>query len=645
MRAWQLTWTEIRRITSTRMGRLTVLALTLVPTLYAGLYLYANHDPYGALDRVPAALVVADEGTTTADGVRTTFGRDVADELLDGRDFGWHEVDRAAAEKGVEQGTYDFALVIPKGFSDTLNSVSGADPRQARLTLVTNDANSYLSTTIAQTVVGKVSEAVTQQVGEQAALTFLTGIADTRQGLADGAAGADTLHQGLRTARDGAADLEQGAARAADGAGTLSTGADELATGLGTLAEKTASLPAQTRTLARGARKVADGDAGIAAHGQSARDLVGDLAAEHTKRRAVIEQRLRDQGLTAEQAAPVLAAYDQLGNHVDRAGEKVRQLSGKLDALALGAGQVADGAEALAQATPALKQGIGDARTGADRLATGADELAEGTEALRQGAGSLHTGLVEATQGANRLRKGLADGAAQVPATDEEARATIARTIASPVEVKNSSKASADSYGEGLAPFFLALAAWIGGYVLFLLVRPLSGRALAAGQRSWRIAVGGWLAPALIAAVQMVLAVAVVSVVVGVAPQHVAGVLAVLVLSSVTFVAVIHFLCAALGSPGQFLGLVLMVVQLVSAGGTFPWQTIPGPLHWLHDVLPMPHTVEAVRLVMYGGPADLLWQHLVVLGLWLVGALVLTSLVARAQQVWSVRRVNPEFRM
>ena len=41
------------------------------------------------------------------------------------------------------------------------------------------------------------------------------------------------------------------------------------------------------------------------------------------------------------------------------------------------------------------------------------------------------------------------------------------------------------------------------------------------------------------------------------------------------FIAIIQALNAWLGTVGQFLGLVLMVLQLVSAGGTFPWQTIP----------------------------------------------------------------------
>ena len=37
-----------------------LLTLVLIPTLYAGLYLYANSDPYANLDQVPAAVVMVD---------------------------------------------------------------------------------------------------------------------------------------------------------------------------------------------------------------------------------------------------------------------------------------------------------------------------------------------------------------------------------------------------------------------------------------------------------------------------------------------------------------------------------------------------------------------------------------------------------
>lgn len=54
------------------------------------------------------------------------------------------------------------------------------------------------------------------------------------------------------------------------------------------------------------------------------------------------------------------------------------------------------------------------------------------------------------------------------------------QTIADPVDLQNTAITSAGTYGAGLAPFFASLAAWIGIYALFLIVKPVSRRAITA---------------------------------------------------------------------------------------------------------------------------------------------------------------------
>jgi putative membrane protein len=111
---------------------------------------------------------------------------------------------------------------------------------------------------------------------------------------------------------------------------------------------------------------------------------------------------------------------------------------------------------------------------------------------------------------------------------------------------------------------------------------------------------------------------------------------------SMTFVMILHALAAGLGAPGKFLGLVFMVLQLVSAGGTFPWQTLPEPLHPLHHVLPMSYAVDGIRRLMYGGSLEGIWLDLAVLAAYLVGAFVLSSLAARRAGTWNALRIKPE---
>jgi len=697
MTAIRLGLSELRRLAAGTLPRLAILAMALIPTLYAGLYLFANHDPYDKLDQVPAALVVLDEGTSTTDArtgatTRRDFGRDVADQLLDDGGFGWVETSQIDAEYGVRSGRYDAALVIGPTFSADLASAGEFEPQQASLTLVTNDANNYLARTIADQIVGKVRDSIAEQVGTEAADTFLRGFASIHTNLADAVDGAGRLldgstqlRDGLVTADDGARTLADGAGQAADGAaqldastgtladavGRLDDGATSLASGLGTLRGATSSLPAQTQQLADGAAQVADGNAQVARYGDQAAAAAADVLPALDGARDDVDARLDrlvadgvlDQATADEVRAQVAPVLDERRAQVQGAVDQVTAASGELDRLADGARQVSDGAARLAAATPQLAAGIATAADGADRLADGTGQLAaatpqlvdgvsrladgtrqvsDGATSLADGTAQLRDGSGELADGAAQFHDGLAEGLGQVPDLDEQTRQDTAETIGNPVSVTNEALSSAGTYGGGLAPFFLSLATWIGAYVLFLLVRPLSTRALAAGRSGLATALGGWLTPAAIGVLQVAAMFTVTKFALDIDPVHGVGTALFLVLVSATFVAILQALNVWLGAAGQFLGLVLMLVQLVTAGGTFPWQTIPQPLRSMHQFLPMTYAVEGLRQLLYGGNMATVARDATVLVVVLAGALGLTALAARRRRVWTITTLQPE---
>lgn len=713
MSAVRMAISELRRITAGRLPALAVLALLLIPMIYAGFYLYANGDPYDRLDRVPAALVVDDAGGTDADGARRNVGEDVARELVDSGSFDFHRVGAAEADAGVRDNRYTFALTLPRDFTAALQSSAEFAPRQGMLVLTTNDANNYLARTIADTLVTKVRESVARNVGTEAARTFLTGFstihtrtqeaANGAGQLADGAnqahdgagrlaSGADELASGQRRLLDGARQLASGAGELASGAGTLSAGAGtaaagadrldagagELSVGLVQLRDATAQLPAQSRELAQGARQVADGNAAVAAAGDRVAQESARLAAGLDAADGTVAAGLRERGFTDEQVAQALGALADARRPLVQGTERVQEVSGQLDRLGSGADRVADGAERLAASAPQLSGGIATAADGAGALRDGASELAGGVRALGDGAGRLSTGatalgsgadrLVEGERtavdgtdrladgahrldtgtgdlatGATQLRDGLAEGLGQIPNPDPATRDATATAIGDPVATRDVAYSQAGTYGEGLAPFFLALATWIGGYVLFLLLQPLSRRAIAAGQSPLRVALGGWIPAGVLGVVQVSAMYAVVVLGLGIAPVHPVATWAFLCLVSLCFTAIVHALNAWLGSVGQFLGLVLMVLQLVSAGGTFPWQTIPAPLYPVHYLMPMGYAVDALRHLMYGGElTGVVGTAVPVLAGWFVLAVTVATLATRRQRVWTPASVKPE---
>jgi len=660
---------ELQRLTSTPLARLALVALMTVPLLYGGLYLWANQDPYANLDRVPAALVDADTGTTV-DGEVKDYGRDVTDEVLDGGDFDWHEVSAAEARAGLDDGTYDFTVTIPSDFSADLTSASGDDPRRAQIQLATNDTNSYLATTIAEQATKTIRTSVAQRVGEEAASQLLVGLSDVRTSLGEAATGATDLNTGLVGAVDGADQLVTGSADAAtgahslsDGLDSLSTGASSLDTGLQTLETSTTDLPTQAQALADGAAQVATGNRtlangvdAVAADSQAAVDAASTPEAQAAAQQALLEAlvaadpTLGDGTPEAQQRLAALAATVQqtvqpLQQRVLDANQQLQSLDGQVGTLADGAEQVSSGAAQLSASAPALRDGIASAASGAARLdtgaataASGAADLATGLDTLSTGTTSLRDGLVTARDGSASLRDGLQEGVTQIPDSTADQRDRQASTISDPVAVGDQAVTSAGSYGAGLAPFFLSLAAWIGMYALFLIVRPVSKRAITALRAPGRVTLAGWLTPVLLGVVQMAALFGIVSVALGFEVAHPVATVGLMVLASAAFAAILLALNVLLGSVGQFLGLVLMVLQLVTAGGTFPWQTLPTPLAALHHALPMSYATDGLRQLMYGGSLATAGGDALVLGAWLLGALLLTGLVVRRMTRHRTRR-------
>src|SRR5690606_15708949 len=151
----------------------------------------------------PAALVVDDTGSTQ-DGEDINFGEQVRDTLIEDGTLEWHETNLAEAESGLASGAYDFIVRFGPDFSTSLTSIAEDDPTKAIVEVTTNDANSYLAGTIADTVTGTVRDSLTQEVGETAARTLLDSVATIRSGLAEAADGAATLAEGSATAQEGA---------------------------------------------------------------------------------------------------------------------------------------------------------------------------------------------------------------------------------------------------------------------------------------------------------------------------------------------------------------------------------------------------------------------------------------------------------
>ncbi|MET0426320.1 MAG: YhgE/Pip domain-containing protein, partial [Actinoplanes sp.] len=580
------------------------------------------------------------------------------------------------------------------------------DPQAAQLRAVSDDATNYLSGVFSRTAFDEVRSAAAASASAGYFDKMLLGFTDLKkqtEEAADGAAklqdgagdaksGADQLAGGLDDAHAGAGQLAGGLGTAGRGADDLADGLDELNAGAGQLATGTAQAAAGGRQLATAVDAAADKvEPALRANAQRIQDAANlvargadtladnvkaiDSAADRAVRDARALQRyvnglpagteglpeaktlaarlvteaervqrtVRDADLdglrsrlreVASTAREVAAAAPHLADDVATARTKVDQLSSGLDRLATGAKQLRTG-------TSQAESGALDLRSGIYRLADGARELNGGLTKLDSGGHRLAGGLGDLQGGAEQLASGLADGAKQIPGygDDPSDRADV---LSDPVALDRTVRHPAGTYGVGFAPYFLALALWVGAMITFMVLKPLNRRYLMSEAPTPRVVLAGLLPAVAIGAAQATLLFLVVHFALGLSPVHPLTTYGLLLLAATVFAAIMQLLGAAFGPAGRILALALLMLQLTSSGGTYPVQTSPTFFQVVHPLLPMTYVVDAVRHAIDGGPSSTVVHGALLLTAYGLGALALTLLAAHRARRMTPSALHPE---
>jgi putative membrane protein len=115
----------------------------------------------------------------------------------------------------------------------------------------------------------------------------------------------------------------------------------------------------------------------------------------------------------------------------------------------------------------------------------------------------------------------------------------------------------------------------------------------------------------------------------------------VVLLAAACFTAIAHLLRTWLGVVGSAIMLVLLMVQLTSAAGIYPIETLPAPFRVIHTFIPMTYVVDALRITFTGGPVDHLWRDVAVLFGFAVVAVGLCMYLVHRRRKFRVRDLHP----
>lgn len=341
-------------------------------------------------------------------------------------------------------------------------------------------------------------------------------------------------------------------------------------------------------------------------------------------------------GLTrlAADGHDVQSILDSAQTGADRATDGSHLMSEGADRLTAATSTLVEGADELsgaigtaAAASTDLSEGLITLSDGADDLNSGTGQLVSGANDATAGAGDLQSGLGELDDGSSELATGLDEGRDQVPTYSDEEGDHLASTASDPVELTERRTHEVAGYGWGLAPYFMSLALWVGSMGYFLMRPALNMRQIVSTDSTVRAVLTSVMPAFAMAFVQSTLMVTLVRFGVGIDMVNTAGVYALSFFSSLTFFLINQFLVATLGPPGRFIALVLIVLQLSAAGGTYPIETAPPFFQSLHAWLPITHSVDGLRSLIAGGAFDTAGVLLPIAAWFLVALLGLVTVV------------------
>lgn len=324
-----------------------VSGLLIMPLLYGGTLVWAFWDPIGRAPAVPAAIVNLDR-PVQADGQTIDGGTQIVTTLTDQKQLDWSVVSAQEAADGLQSKRFYLYLTIPEDFSATLATATTANPKQATLTVTSDDAINYLVGVLGEEAIGAAQGQGNQTVQDQVLRQLYTQL-----GIAE--------DQG----RDRIDDIDR-IRRGTDAAASAST---ELAAAADDAKAVTADLATAVQRADTVVNRIGEE---VLAHRTALRSVAADLDAY-----AATVTQVEDRLLAAEQAAASASAplQQEITSVLARVTDDLTTPLADLQTLD------ADLEALLADAQPQVTQ----AATVVAGLATVADELRAGQDALNAG--------------------------------------------------------------------------------------------------------------------------------------------------------------------------------------------------------------------------------------------------------------------
>ena len=320
--------------------------------------------------------------------------------------------------------------------------------------------------------------------------------------------------------------------------------------------------------------------------------------------------------------------------------EKLGTLTNGIKSLKTALTQVKQGTTSLNNGIATLQNGTTQLSKGSKSLETGLEKLSSSSSTVDNAISTLNEGSKTAYNGSNQLVEGVKTFKTSIDEgmqdTKEQLKSLngIEEFGENPVELKTEEYGKVDSYGIAFTPLFLCIGLWVGALMAYVVLyydhderfgifgmnakNKILQNLIYLGLGAVEGLLTGWLLKAGL----------------GFEVQNMALYYGSSILIGITFMSIIQFLIRNFGDIGKFLALIILVLQLAAAGGTFPIETIDKAFQAVSPYLPMTYSIKLLREVLVPTASNFKGTYIEIL----VGIIAVTMLITFVVDIINKRK-------
>ena len=686
----RITKRDFKKIFTNSMAIILVVGLSLLPSLYAWFNIYNNWDPYGNTGRMKVAVINNDEGAEIK-GIPLDIGSQIITNLKSNDSIDWQFVSQDEGLEGVKAGKYYAGIEIPEGFSKSFTSILTSDFKRPEITYYANEKKNAIATKITdkvvQTVQTEVNESFVTTVVDLINQMFGT-IIEESDNLNSGMFG--TLQDELDQAKSSVIALQSTLTSFDKVMGLISNLDTSInSKDLKSLLNNTNDVINDTSDVIKVTQASVDsisstidkGFTDTAASLKEAAEIIKKTNGEVTESsKIVLNQALEycaDAKVKIEDLANILTELNNsltqpidlittLVNNLNDASKQLDTVIADINAILNGnfSGRVDEvankiltisntmstsGSDFKQNIQPKLKETItsllgtmadlSNVITGLDKdspeinkVVSALNQSVEAGDSMMDSVNTLiSTFLGQLDDLSDKIDK-LSDSDivnAVVNITTQNG-GDLGEFLACPVIVNTDKVYGIETYGSAMAPFYSTLALWVGGTILVAIVKvDVKKKKEFHNLKPTHEYFGRGLTFVLIAMIQGLIICLGDLFFLQIQCYHPIKFIFAGVLGSAVMTFLIYSFAYTLGDIGKALAIIMLVVQIGGAGGTFPIDVTPQFFISINPYLPFTFVIEAMRECVCGTYGNYYWICLLKLLAYVVVALVFGLLLKR----------------